>query len=134
MKFIDYFKGAFFTTYNIILNALTLGRFVWLEGRVRKNVFRNWARRFQYRPKNFVEPVTEKEIIDLVKNSKNVRLFGSGHSFNGGVLSDVVKAKRTSPAMPMPSRSEIPDSFTCPSKPATSPSPSVIQANPWETT
>ena len=88
MKFIDYFKGGFATTYNIILNALTLGRFVWLEGRVRNDIFRNWARRFRYRPKNFVQPASEKEIVELVKNSKSIRVFGSGHSFNGGILVD----------------------------------------------
>ena len=88
MKLIDYFKVAFATTYNIILNALTLGRYIWLEGRVRNDVFRNWARRFRYRPKNFVQPATEKEIVELVKNSKSLRVFGSGHSFNGGVLVD----------------------------------------------
>jgi FAD/FMN-containing dehydrogenase len=88
MKFIDYFKGGFATTYNIILNALTLGRFVWLEGRVRNDIFRNWARRFRYRPKNFVQPANEKEIVELVKNSKSIRVFGSGHSFNGGILVD----------------------------------------------
>jgi FAD/FMN-containing dehydrogenase len=88
MKFKDYFKVAFATTYNIILNALTLGRFVWLEGRVRNGVFKNWIRRFRYRPKNFVQPANEKEIVELVKNSKSLRVFGSGHSFNGGVLVD----------------------------------------------
>ena len=85
MKFIDYFKGAFITTYNIILNALTFGRFVWLEGRVRNYIFRNWARRFRYRPKNFVQPASEKKIVELVKNSKSIRVLGSGHSFNGGI-------------------------------------------------
>ena len=88
MKIMDYFKGAFATTFNIILNALTLGRYVWLEGRVRNDTFKNWAKRFRYRPKRFVQPNSEKEIVDLVKNSKKLRLFGSGHSFNGGVLSD----------------------------------------------
>jgi FAD/FMN-containing dehydrogenase len=88
MKIKDYFKGAFATTWNIILNALTLGRFVWLEGRVRNDIFKNWALRFRYRPKNFVQPASEKEIIELVKNSKSIRVFGSGHSFNGGVLVD----------------------------------------------
>ena len=88
MKFIDYFKVGFATTYNIILNALSLGRYLWLEGRVRNDVFRNWARRFRYRPKHFVQPNSEKEIVELVKNSKSLRLFGSGHSFNGGVLVD----------------------------------------------
>jgi hypothetical protein len=31
----SYFYGGFATTLNIILNALTLGKFLWLEGRVR---------------------------------------------------------------------------------------------------
>ena len=88
MKIASYFKGAFATTYNIILNALTLGRYVWLEGRVRDGRFQNWARRFGYKPDRFVQPTTEEEIVDLVKNSNRVRLFGSGHSFNGGVLVD----------------------------------------------
>jgi hypothetical protein len=88
MKIKDYFKGALATTWNIILNALTLGRYVWLEGRVRGGVFRNWALRFRYRPKRFIEPDSEAEIVDLVKGARNVRLFGSGHSFNGGVLAD----------------------------------------------
>ena len=39
MKITSYFKGAFATTYNIILNALTTGRYVWLEGRVREGRF-----------------------------------------------------------------------------------------------
>lgn len=88
MKIRDYFKVAFATTFNIVLNALTLGRYVWLEGRVRSDTFKNWAMRFRYRPKHFVQPNSEKEIVELVKNSKKLRLFGSGHSFNGGVLSD----------------------------------------------
>ena len=88
MKFTGYFKVAFTTTYNIILNALTLGRYVWLEGRVCNGVFRNWARRFRYRTNNFVQPSTEEEIVELVRNSRSLRLFGSGHSFNGGVVVD----------------------------------------------
>jgi len=47
MKLTSYMRVAFATTFNIILNALTLGRYVWLEGRVRKGAFRNWAGRFQ---------------------------------------------------------------------------------------
>ena len=74
MKFIDYFKVGFATTYNIILNAVSLGRYLWLEGRVRSDVFRNWARRFRYRPKRFVQPNSEKEMVELVKNSKSLRV------------------------------------------------------------
>ena len=88
MKLASYFRVALATTFNIILNALTLGRYVWLEGRVRNGVFKNWAGRFRYKPKNFVQPSTEAEIVELVKNSKSLRVFGSGHSFNGGVVVD----------------------------------------------
>jgi FAD/FMN-containing dehydrogenase len=88
MKIFGYLKVAFATTYNIIINAVTLGRYVWLEGRVRRGVFRNWARRFRYRTKRFVQPTTEEEIVELVRNSKSLRLFGSGHSFNAGVVVD----------------------------------------------
>jgi hypothetical protein len=88
MKFLSYLKVALLTTVNIVLNAVTLGRYVWLEGRVRKGVFMNWARRFRYRPEKFVRPNSEAEIVQLVKNSKSLRVFGSGHSFNAGVVSD----------------------------------------------
>ena len=88
MKLASYFRVAFATTINIILNALTLGRYVWLEGRVRNGGFSNWAGRFRYSPKSFVQPTTEAEIVELVKNSKNLRVFGSAHSFNGGVVVD----------------------------------------------
>jgi hypothetical protein len=76
------------TTLNIIVNALTFGKYLFLEGRVTGGIFRNWARRFSYMPENFFKPTTEKEIIDAIKNSSNVRLFGAGHSFNDGVVSD----------------------------------------------
>ena len=88
MKSRSYFYCAFATTLNIILNALTFGQYLWLEGRVRGGRFRNWARQFAYPPTNFVEPETEEEIVNLVKNGRKIRVFGSGHSFNAGVMSD----------------------------------------------
>lgn len=88
MKSRGYFYGVFATKLNIILNALTFGRFLWLEGRVRGGRFRNWARQFGYRPANFIQPETEEEIVELVKNSQKIRFFGSAHSFNSGVVSD----------------------------------------------
>ena len=90
MKQRGYFYVGFATTLNIVLYALTFGRFIWLEARVRGGVFRNWGRRFRYRPPNFVEPTTEEEIVALVKNSKGIRFFGAGHSFNDGVVADHV--------------------------------------------
>lgn len=84
----SYFYCGFATTLNIILNALTFGRYLWLEGRVRGDFFRNWARQFGFRPARFVQPETEAEIVALVKNSTKLRVFGSAHSFNGGVVAE----------------------------------------------
>ncbi len=88
MKLGSYLRAASATTWNVILNAATFGRFVWLEGRVRRGVFLNWARRFRYRPKAFARPTSEQEIAQLVSRSRKVRVFGSGHSFNEGVVSE----------------------------------------------
>jgi FAD/FMN-containing dehydrogenase len=88
MRIFGYVRVALFTTVNILLNGATLGRFVWLEGRVERGVFTNWARRFRYVPKRFARPATEKEIVELIQNAGSVRVFGSGHSFNSGVVSD----------------------------------------------
>lgn len=88
MKFRSYLKVGIETTLNIIFYALTRGRYLRLEGRVRGGVFHNWARRFRYRPKNFAQPRTEAELVNLVKNAKELRLFGAAHSFNDGVVAD----------------------------------------------
>src|SRR5918995_1516328 len=86
--FPSYLKVALATTVNIFLNAATLGRYVWLEGRVCSGVFKNWAGHFRYRPEKVVRPTAEEEIVELVKSSRSLRVFGSGHSFNKGVVSD----------------------------------------------
>ena len=78
------------TTLNIVIYALTFGNYLWLEGRVRGGFFKNWGRRFGYRPRRFVQPSTEEEIVELVRNSRQVRFFGSAHSFNDGVVVDDV--------------------------------------------
>lgn len=83
-----YFYVGFHTTLNIILNALTFDNFLWLEGRVSKGLFRNWGRRFFYRPQKFEQPTSEEELIYLIKQAKDLRFFGSAHSFNDGVVAD----------------------------------------------
>jgi FAD/FMN-containing dehydrogenase len=88
MKFLGYLRVASFTTLNIVLNAATLGHYVWLEGSVRRDVFTNWAKRFRYAPTRFARPTTQDEIAELVRNSRSVRVFGSAHSFNEGIVSD----------------------------------------------
>lgn len=77
MTFLSYLRVALFTTLNIVLNAATLGRYVWLEGEVRRGVFSNWAKRFRYRPRRFVRPATEGVVAELVKNSRSLRVFGA---------------------------------------------------------
>jgi D-arabinono-1,4-lactone oxidase/FAD binding domain len=84
----SYFREALATTFNILAYAVTLRRYLWLEGRVRNGVFLNWGRRYRYTPKRFETPSSEEEIADLVSDSVRLRVFGSGHSFNGGVVSD----------------------------------------------
>ncbi len=88
MKLLGYLKVALYTTFNIIVYVLTFGFYIWLEGRVRGGIFRNWSRRISYRPKNFIQPTTEQQIVELVKNSRGLRVFGAGHSFNDGVVAD----------------------------------------------
>ena len=80
MKTRSYFYCGLTTTLNLILYTLTLGNFLWLEGRVCRGYFRNWLRRLGYRPKHFELPATEDEIVDLIKSSTGIRTFGAGHS------------------------------------------------------
>ena len=86
----SYLRVGVHTTVNIVVNAATAGRVLWLEGRVRNGTFRNWARRFRYRPARVVRPRTEDEIVDLVKDARKLRAYGAGHSFNAGVVTDDV--------------------------------------------
>jgi FAD/FMN-containing dehydrogenase len=88
VKFASYLRVSFDTTLNIILYAATLGEYLWLEGRVRRSIFRNWARRFKYAPIMYVAPSEEEEIRQAVRNAAKVRVFGAGHSFNEGNVSD----------------------------------------------
>jgi FAD/FMN-containing dehydrogenase len=90
MKIGSYFSVACNTTLNIVLYAATGGKYLWMEGRVRQGVFRNWAGRFRYAPTSYAEPRSEEEVVQIVRSSAKVRVFGSGHSFNEGTVSDQV--------------------------------------------
>ena len=50
MRALSYLRAGLATTLNVVLNAASLGRYVWLEGAVRGGVFRNWAGRFATGP------------------------------------------------------------------------------------
>lgn len=90
MKSRSYFYCALATTLNVILNALSDRKYLWLEGRVKNGIFHNWAHRFRYKPANYAMPSkgNEQAIIDLIGQSSSVRLFGAAHSFNEGIHSD----------------------------------------------
>ena len=88
MKWVGYLKVVSATTLNILLYAATFGRYIWLEGRVCRGVFTNWVKHFRYKPQRFFRPTTEREIVKRIGDSRSVRVFGSGHSFNTGVVSD----------------------------------------------
>ena len=88
MKWLGYLKVVSATTLNILLYAGTFGRYIWLEGRVCRGVFTNWVKHFRYKPQRFFRPTTEREIVQRIGDSRSVRVFGSGHSFNTGVVSD----------------------------------------------
>jgi hypothetical protein len=90
VKIRSYFKGASYTTLNIILYAASTGRYLWLEGRVCRGFFRNWARRLRYAPIAYAEPSEEDELVRIVRSAAKVRVFGAGHSFNEGNVSDQV--------------------------------------------
>ena len=66
---------------------MTLGRYVWLEEES-VGAFSGIGPGAFARPQRIVRPTTEEEIVELVKSSRSLRMFGSGHSFNSGVVSD----------------------------------------------
>ncbi|MFN2117290.1 MAG: D-arabinono-1,4-lactone oxidase [Candidatus Promineifilaceae bacterium] len=86
---LGFLRVAILTILNIILYILTLRRFLLLEGRVLRGVFRNWAWGFRYRPTNYLKPETKEEIVAAIQLAHEIRVFGSGHSFNRGVVSEV---------------------------------------------
>jgi FAD/FMN-containing dehydrogenase len=87
-RFASYVRAGLLTTWNILVYIVSGCRYLWLEGRVRNGFFKNWAGRHRYRPSNFVQPATIEEIASLVREARQLRVFGSGHSFNEGVIAD----------------------------------------------
>jgi hypothetical protein len=86
MRSRGYFYCGLTTTFNIIVYVLSGGKYLWLEGRVRRGAFRNWLRDFRCRPQKFAQPTSEEEIVNLIKGATRLRTFGAGHSFNAGVV------------------------------------------------
>ena len=87
-KLSSYLKGGFATSANVAAYAVTNGRYVLLEGRMQGKVFRNWALRFANAPRKFALPTTHAQIIELITRPGRLRVVGSGHSFNDGIVTD----------------------------------------------
>ena len=89
-KLLSYLRGGLATTANVVAYAASDGRFVLLEGRRQGTTFHNWALRYRQRPHRIAEPTTEAEIIDLIRSHRRLRVVGSGHSFNPGIVTEEV--------------------------------------------
>jgi len=88
VRLASYLKVVGATTLNILGYVASGQRFLWLEGRVRRGVFRNWIGGYRYAPHGYERPTSQAEVVALVKSARSLRVFGSGHSFNEGVVSD----------------------------------------------
>ncbi len=84
----SYLRSVLLTTLNAVLYGVTFGRFLLLEGRMITGVLRNWGWHFEQRPPNFLQPQSEQELIDIIKAASKIRVIGSGHSFNEGIISE----------------------------------------------
>jgi FAD/FMN-containing dehydrogenase len=89
-RWLSYLESAIATTANVLTYAATDGRFVLLEGRLRGREFHNWALRYRHTPQKFARPTTQAQIVALVRRARRLRVVGSGHSFNSGIVSDEV--------------------------------------------
>ena len=83
-----YLRAGLVITLNVFIYLLTFGRVLWLEGRVIRGIFRNWLGGHRYRPRRFLRPETEEEIVALIAGEERLRVCGSGHSFNSAIVSD----------------------------------------------
>ena len=81
-----FWTQALFTTLNSLLYTLTLGRFLWLEGRREGKYWRNWTHGQKHLAEPYCLPRTEQEIVEAVRSHPKLRVVGSGHSFNSGVV------------------------------------------------
>ena len=56
MRLASYVKVVGATTLNIVGYLASGQRFLWLEGRVQRGVFRNWIRGYRYAPSRVPAP------------------------------------------------------------------------------
>ena len=77
------------TFLNIVYYAFSLGKFIFLEGRIGENgIVSNWNKNLNFKPNKFCEPESIDEIIKIINRESKVRVIGAGHSFNKGIETD----------------------------------------------
>lgn len=64
---------------------LSRRRSLLLEGRFRNGTYRNWSGDRRHRA-SWSQPETEEEVAALIREASAVRIVGSGHSFNDGLI------------------------------------------------
>jgi len=87
MRYPSFIVSGLMTAVNVVLYALTGGRFMFLEGRSRRGRYHNWSHDRRHRAR-LLYPATEDEVCEIVRASPRVRVVGSGHSFNDGLATD----------------------------------------------
>ena len=101
MRSRSYFYCGFVTTLNIVLNALTWQKYLWLEGRVTSGgFFHNWAHRFSYKPQKYALPAEQKLVQveeksrgrDLIKQVR-LELIEHGRPLLEAVIQEILGVK-----------------------------------------
>ena len=73
--------AAIKTVANAAVYLISGRRKLILEGKVRSGIYQNWSGDRRHRA-NLFTPKTEQEVAAIIRNATNVRVVGSGHSFN----------------------------------------------------
>ena len=81
----EYWTQSFYTSLNLLLYTLNLGRYLWLEGRRSGRNWHNWTHGQAHPVEPYLRPRSEQEIVDAVRENPRLRVVGAGHSFNAGV-------------------------------------------------
>ena len=75
------------TIANTTRYVVSRRRLLSLEGRVHGTEYRNWSGDRRHAA-TFHQPTTVDELQELVRSASSVRVVGSGHSFNDGLMTD----------------------------------------------